>query len=93
VKAELAKAFDTECDCKTKVCSVKFTSPFRRGDCGESPVSRIFLLTDLQVDNALKLKTPGISPKCQHTGGVSNSTFWVCIQSFVSQKTELCGVC
>ncbi|KAF6257055.1 hypothetical protein COO60DRAFT_1655709 [Scenedesmus sp. NREL 46B-D3] len=62
VESELKKAFSWECDCKTKTITVNFNSPFRRGNCEDTPVSRIFLFTDAVTDAAKSL-----APRCQQT--------------------------
>ncbi|KAF6257058.1 hypothetical protein COO60DRAFT_1640236 [Scenedesmus sp. NREL 46B-D3] len=65
VESELQNAFSWECDCKTKTITVNFNSPFRRGNCEDTPVSRIFLFTNATTD-----ATKSLTPRCQQTGGV-----------------------
>ncbi|WIA35692.1 hypothetical protein OEZ86_004098 [Tetradesmus obliquus] len=58
--------FTLDCDCASKSVTVNFKSPFRNGDCEKTPVSRIFMFTDIGQDRNRK-----VAPRCQHTGQVN----------------------
>ncbi|KAF6249560.1 hypothetical protein COO60DRAFT_1466040 [Scenedesmus sp. NREL 46B-D3] len=91
VESELKKAFSWECDCKTKTITVNFNSPFRRGNCEDTPVSRIFLFTDAVTDAAKSL-----APRCQQTG--NSNLPWHCQgrnlhglqQAGATRKLQMC---